>query len=194
MLSRIFCGSWLVARPSCCWIWVFTVDQIGALGYCTEFGSALRNGPNVASEDSDWIAEFVAGSRSYSLSNRTWYLSWYMKSRNFVIAACFLPSPLNTETLSQTPSVLSSGPDLPGIGTDAQSEACSFLPSWMIGISAGEPLIIPMSPCANCFHRSVRSFVPGFGSVSPALTMPDRNCSASAFCELLIVQLPLSSW
>jgi len=49
--------------------------SISCLGVSTEFGNALRNGPKVASEDSDWIAEFVAGSRSYSLSNWTWYLS-----------------------------------------------------------------------------------------------------------------------
>src|ERR1700761_7792059 len=78
------CWSWVssvaglpvTARPIDCWILVFTFAQEVSLGYCTEFGSAVRNGPKTESVDSALLAVVVAGSRSYSLSKASWYLSW----------------------------------------------------------------------------------------------------------------------
>ena len=66
----------VTARPIDCWILVLTFAQEVSLGYCTEFGSAVRNGAKTASEDSALLAVVVAGSRSYSLSKASWYLSW----------------------------------------------------------------------------------------------------------------------
>ena len=61
---------------------------------------------------------------------------------------------------------------------------------WMIGMSAGEPLIMPTLPCANCSHSGVRSTVPGLGSVSPAATMPLRKVKAATLAGLSMVYLP----
>src|ERR1700761_7308574 len=66
----------VTAVPIVCWILAFTLAQAVSLGYCTEFGSAFRNGAKIASELRACVAVVVAGSRSYSLSNCTWYLSW----------------------------------------------------------------------------------------------------------------------
>ncbi len=66
----------MTAVPIVCWILVFTFAHEVSLGYCTEFGSAVRNGAKTGSEDSALVAEVVAGSRSYSLSKASWYLSW----------------------------------------------------------------------------------------------------------------------
>src|SRR5215469_5231427 len=66
----------VTARPIVCWILDFTVAQVVLLGYCTELGSAVRNGAKTGSEDSAFVAVVVAGSRSYSLSKASWYLSW----------------------------------------------------------------------------------------------------------------------
>ena len=55
---------------------------------------------------------------------------------------------------------------------------------------AGEPLIMPILPCANCCHRSVRLTVPGLGSVSFAETRPLRKVKAATFGVLLMVYLP----
>src|SRR3954453_19421901 len=111
-----------------------------------------------------------------------------------MFACFFVPPFLNAATKSHTPSVLVSGPVLPGIGTEVQSESLSTLPDWMIGMSAGEQLIMPMSPWANCFQRSVRFLVPGLGSVAPDFTRSFMYCTASTFCELSIVHLPDLSW
>src|SRR6516165_883684 len=66
----------VTARPMVCWILDFTVAQVVLLGYCTEFGSAVRKGAKTGSEDSAFVAVVVAGRRSYSLSKASWYLSW----------------------------------------------------------------------------------------------------------------------
>ena len=100
------------------------------------------------------------------------------------------PFGLNAATLSQTPRVAVSGPVLPAIGTEVQSAACRTPADWMIGMSAGEPLIMPILPCANSFHRSVRLTVPGLGSVSPAATRPLRKVKAATLAALLMVYLP----
>src|SRR6202042_2952212 len=97
---------------------------------------------------------------------------------------------LKAATLSQTPRVTLSGPLLPAIGTDVQSADVRTLPDWMIGMSAGEPLIMPTLPCANCSHSGVRSIVPGLGSVSPAATMPLRKLNAAMLAGLSMVYLP----
>ncbi len=100
------------------------------------------------------------------------------------------PFGLNAETLSQTPRVVVSGPFLPAIGTEVQSELVRSPADWMIGMRAGEPLIMPILPCANCSHSGVRSTVPGLGSVSPAATRPLRKVKAATLAALLMVYLP----
>ena len=83
---------------------------------------------------------------------------------------------------------------MPAIGTDAQSDCLSTPGVWMIGISAGEPLIMPILPWANCSQSGVRFLVPGFGSVSPAATRPLRNVKAATLGVPLIVHLPWAFW
>ena len=78
------CSSWdstvdglpVTAVPIVCWILVFTFAHAVSLGYCTEFGSAVRNGAKTGLVDRALAAVVVAGSRSYSLSKASWYLSW----------------------------------------------------------------------------------------------------------------------
>ena len=84
------------------------------------------------------------------------------KSRNSLIAALW-PAVLKATMKSATPS---GGGQRAGLAGDRGRRRVGSLqlPAfWMIGISAGEPLIMPMLPAANSFHRSVRFLVAGSG-------------------------------
>ena len=82
---------------------------------------------------------------------------------------------------SATPSGEVSGPVLPAIGGGLP--VAPDAPSFRIGSSDGEPLIMPMLPAAKSFHRSVRFLVAGSGSVRPGLTrLSVSHWKVSMFC------------
>src|ERR1700759_4462262 len=66
----------VTAVPIVFWTWVLTWAHAVLLGYCTDSGRALMKEPKIGSLASALAAETVAGSRSYSRSNCSWYLSW----------------------------------------------------------------------------------------------------------------------
>src|SRR3981081_4959907 len=96
----------------------------------------LKNAENVGLADIALAALWVAGSGPYSPANCSWYLFWYTKSRNFLIAAWWPPL-LKATMSSCTPRVEASGPLLPGKLAGGESDGVSTPACVMIGVRGG---------------------------------------------------------